>query len=423
MENRILTRAEIETYAKHMICPKELADNPLLPSEKGIEAFNHYPFRQSSDLYCGDSKPSLMIDELIASLNRGLNPEKEPIILLSDGKDSMSIALALSKMNRKCKTLTLLRAEDHNLRGFIEDKCKQMNHTPFFVEIDDIVDAFDGELFAKSCSLMDNPVLDQGMIFFLFGLKVFFEKVDLAPSSCQFIDGLGNDEHLGYLPSKSQMYSYKLSKLGIWKFNKYLPNFLNWYIRSPAESQGDLSALACFFDFKGSNDLNSFFSKIYVKSDAEFIDFRSFCRGAYHDHQCMISKTKVAAYAHGAEIFYPWTDPLLSAYCFNLPKEDKFNIDKMHNKVILRELLQRDLSWMQSKRGVDLFIDLDVKKFIAILSNYVSNDVIDKIMQTKFITTSVKKRALLELLNLSGYLYANDYSKDGIRNLLFGENK
>ncbi|HCM1362427.1 TPA: hypothetical protein N2903_001671 [Vibrio parahaemolyticus] len=413
----MLTKEHIETYAKHMICPPSLSNKPY----EGLNAYNNYRFRQASLNYTGNSDPSKMMEKMISCLERMLDDEKEPIILLSDGKDSMSLALALSKMNIKCRTLTLLRNEDYDLKCFIEGKSKQMGHEPYFVEVNDIIDSFEDDLFMKSCSFMDNPVLDQGMIFFLFGLNLFFKQSKLDPKSCQFIDGLGNDEHLGYLPSKSQLKSYKLSQLGLWKFNKYLPNFVNWYIRSPAESQGDLSALSCFFDFKNAYDLNLFFSKIKVKSDVEYIDFRAFSRGAYHDHQCMIGKTKAASSAHGADIVYPWTDSEISEYCFNLPLNVKFNFDKLKNKIILRDLLDTELSWKQEKRGVDLFMDLNISKFKVILSNYVDPDIFERVLNAKLIPLSVKKRALLELLNLSGYLYSNGYSRKDIRNVLCGE--
>ncbi len=414
----MLTKAQIETYAKHMICPPELSPN--FSENLGLDIYENYRFRQASLNYNGASDPSLMMDKLIDCLNRGLVPGKEPIILLSDGKDSMSIALALSKMNIKCNTLTLLRNEDDKLRKFIKNKCSQMGHTPYFVEVNDIIDSFDHDLFVKSCSYMVNPVLDQGMIFFLFGMKIFFEQSKLTPASCQFIDGLGNDEHLGYMPSKFQKKSYQISKIGLWKLKKFLPKIFNWYIRSPAESQGDLSALACFYDFKSAYDLNKFFSKIRVKSDIEYIDFRAFSRGFYHDHQCMIGKTKAATYANDAQIIYPWTDEIISSFCFNLPSEFKFNYKELKNKIILRNLLQKELSWHQEKRGVDLFMDLDISKFVHILTHYVDIDVVNLILKEKFIPSSVKKRALLELLNFSGYLHVNGYSREDIKNLLLG---
>lgn len=414
----MLKKEDIETYAKHMICPPELSDKNS--DNLGFDRYNNYRFRQSGLNYTGNSEPSQIMAQMISCLERTLNIKKEPVILLSDGKDSMSLALALSRMNLKCKTLTLLRNEDYKLKHFIEEKCKQMGHEPYFVEVNDIVNSFDHELFMKSCSFMNNPVLDQGMIFFLFGLDIFFKQSNLNPSSCQFIDGLGNDEHLGYLPSKAQQKSFKLSRFGLWKLNSYLPNFVNWYIRSPAESQGDLSALSCFFEFKNAYNLNSFFSKITVNSDVEYIDFRAFSRGSYHDHQCMIGKTKAASYAHGADIIYPWTDPIISEYCFNLPLNVKFNFRELKNKIVLRKLLEDELSWRQEKRGVDLFMDLDISKFKNILSNYVDSDIIERVLSARLLPVSVKKRALLELLNLSGYLFSNNYSRQDVRKMLLG---
>ncbi len=140
---------------------------------------------------------------------------------------------------------------------------------------------------------MDNIVLDQGYLLWLYGLKLFFETNNLDPSEYEVIDGSGNDEYLGYLMSILLWRSFKLSMSGIWKIlPKSLKSF-KWYIRSPAESHGDLSTLACFFDISQAYDLNEYFSKIpkSIKRE-EYLDFRAFSRGSFHEHQCMMGKQK-----------------------------------------------------------------------------------------------------------------------------------
>ena len=255
-------------------------------------------------------------------------------------------------------------------------------------------------------------------IFFLFGMKSFYSHSGLLPDNCQFIDGLGSDEPLGYLPSKFQYRSHKLSGFNFWKFIPDYPSWLRWYIRSPAESQGDLSALSCFFRFGKAYDINSYFSKIPSSSDQELVDFRAFSRGKFHDHQCMIGKTTTAARYFGSGIIYPWQESSVASFCFLLPGSFKYDFKLLKNKLCVRDLLMTHLGWNQTKRGVDLFFDLNEDKIRNILSYYVDEDIYQRISHVGFLPRSMRKRALLELLNLVGYLTSRRYDRAGIRAFL-----
>lgn len=408
----------LATFAKHMVCPESLTANGSSGlSELGNRDYENYCFRHDSDLYRGDNEPEDILSKVIAALSRQLQPGKEVVLLLSDGKDSMTLALALSKMKVKCTTLTLLRDDDEEMRSYISKTCHSLGHTPHFVTVSSIVDSFDKEIFLSACKSMPHPVLDQGFLFFLFGLKVFFSESELEAKSCQFIDGLGNDESLGYLPSKMQERSLKLSKLGLWKLKPKFITELNWYLRSPAESHGDLSSLAGFFKIDSALDLNSYFGEVANKSD--LIDFRAFSRGSFHDHQCMMEKTKVAAAYFESTIIFPWTDHDLSNFCFNIPINQKYDLKRGINKLPLRQLLEKELGWQQEKRGVDLYFDLDLEFFTGVIVLGMAPEwAFDKIINNCFLTDYVKKRAVLELINLSGYMRSKGYDFKDIESLL-----
>ena len=83
--------------------------------------------------------------------------------MLSDGKDSMGIALALSRMGIQCRTLTFLRNSDDALKKFIKSVAQKLNHKPYFITVEEIQSNFVKEEFIDSCKYMDNPVLDQGL--------------------------------------------------------------------------------------------------------------------------------------------------------------------------------------------------------------------------------------------------------------------
>lgn len=409
---------KLATYAKNMICPN-LWSNDI--SEQGQKDFSVYKYRENSSHYKGDSLPDtkIFMEKLTGSLEK-LPSNKTPLLLLSDGKDSLGLALAYSKLGIKCQTLTLLRKNDSELKNYILSTTKKLGHEAHFVDIEEIIHEFDTEVFLNSCKYMDNPVLDQGYIFFLFALSKFFNTNHLESSDFIVVDGLGNDETLGYLPSRNQLISYKLSSLNLWKFIPNSLSFIRWYIRSPSESHGDLSALSCFFNISNAYDLNKYFKYIHkTESDVEYISFRAFSRGSFHDHQCMMGKTRTSAKYLGVEYCFPWIDQELADFCFNLPQKEKYDFKSKTNKLLLRKLLKENIEWEQNKRGIDLFFDLDINYFSEkIVLKVVPKNLVDTILKKNSVPRDVKQRALLELLNFYGFCLSKGYKANEIEEVL-----
>jgi asparagine synthetase B (glutamine-hydrolysing) len=399
---------EIATHARHVICPRSLigSDHRDDIAAIGERDFARYPYRHLGSRYRADSVYSeeLLIDGIKRALQPLLGGERKPLLLLSDGKDSMSLAVGLAELGVRCTTLTLLRREDSTLREYVEATARRLGHAPHFVTSEQALAAFDPQVFLEACSKMDGPVLDQGFIFFLFGMKVFFERNSLDPRDYVVLDGLGNDEYFGYLPSKDQLRAYRLARYGLWRGVPDSMPWLSWYLRSPAEAQGDLSALACFFPIRDTHNLNLYFALVpHSLEPCAFVDFRAFSRGSFHDHQCMMGKTRAAAMYLGTIAVFPWLNSELADWCFNLPVAQKFDFAKVTNKLPLRNMLARRVAWSQTKRGVDLYYDLDNTSFPRTMAAVVSSRPIERIARGGIFGTSVRSRAYLELLNLFGY--------------------
>lgn len=403
-------RATLATFARSMICPPSLmAVNPGEDlSRIGLADFDRYRYRHLSHFYRGDSECTEhnLLERIKAALEPAFANGRKPLLLLSDGKDSMALAVALAELGVSCTTLTLLRRKDTVLRQFVESVTSKLGHDPHFVTSDEALGAFDPHVLIAACGTMDTPVLDQGFLFFLFGMKLFFERSGLDPASFCVIDGLGNDEYFGYLPSRNQLHAYRLAALRLWKLRPDSLPTLRWYLRSPAEAQGDLSALSCFFQLRSAHDLNAYFRRVPRSLEPRaFVDFRAFSRGSFHDHQCMMGKTRAAAAYLGAAVQFPWLNPSLADYCFNLPVDRKFDFANLLNKLPLRQLLSRRFGWQQTKRGVDLFHDMDDLVFAKTIHTLVPGAIVGRIERSRIVNVavSVRCRAQLELVNLFGY--------------------
>jgi len=415
------SKKNIATFVKHMICPDNIINNNLI--ELGENDFNKYPYKHQQRQYAGNSIPSndILLENISNSLHNSLTSEKKILLLLSDGKDSMSLALAYHHLGISVTTLTLLRKEDSELRDYIKASAEAMGHKPFFLDVEEIISAFDANYFVEACKQLPYPVMDQALLFFVFGIKKFFEDSSIQASDYIVIDGMGNDETFGHLPTPNQLKAFKLSKAKLWKLVPHSAGRIRWFIRSPFESHGGLSALSCFFPIPKAHDLNKYFSfAANTLEPQEFVDFRAFSRGNFNDRQCMMGKTKIAARAAGTDVYFPWAEKELSHYVFNLPITSKFCFESLTNKLLLRDLLIEQIGWKQAKRGVDLYFDIDPMRF--------NKEILSLIVPSKFILTidkkaapkAIKQRAYLELINVVAYCNSRGWGEAEVNEILNG---
>jgi len=410
-----MNNAEISTVAKYMLYPDFLKEQCKLAKVNGATRdFENYRYRQSSLRHKGTNEPST--DMLLQKLAGAVQTQsaKTPILLLSDGKDSMALAVAYAELGVSVETVTFLRDDDNELRCFVENTCRKLGHKPNFITSSEILNNYSDEYFLKGCSNMNGLVLDQGFFYFLFGIKIFFERKRLNPKECVIVDGLGNDETFGYIPSRYQLNSLKISQFGLWKILPKLSKQLKWYFRSPSESHGDMSALACFYPLSNAESVNSCFERLPSYGDPEtIVDYRAFVRGNYHDHQCMMGKTKASAKTVGCEVIFPWLDEDLVDYIFNLPIASKYDFDKLENKLLLRKLLVEKIQWEQEKRGIDMYFDLDEDYLFNKIASLGAPVELSTCLKNGFLLPKyVGKRAMLEFMNLYGYCKAQGFSNE-----------
>jgi asparagine synthetase B (glutamine-hydrolysing) len=410
-----------------MVCPDSLqeADCHHDIAKFGLEDFNKFRFRHLSPNYTGTNKPSetILLEKIKAAVKNTLDPNKKPLLLLSDGKDSTAIALAMSELGISCHTLTILRNEDDDLKTHISTFAKKLGHKPVFVKTDEIISAFSANDFLEACGKQIEPVMDQAFFFVFFAIKHLCERTKISSNDLMLVDGSGNDEYFGLLPNRKQIHSYRLSLLNVWPFLQKIKRETKWYMRSPAESQGLLSAISCVFPFPESFSLNQYFSALGLSpKPLAMVDFRAFSRGYLEDRKCVMSKTINVANYFGAQVCFPWAANDLAEYCFNLPVSYKFDFKRLKNKILLRELLIKKLDWKQEKRGLDVYFDLDMASFKEqILSQIMPDKIIREIDKSFFLPEYVKKRAYLELLNFYGFCVARGMAHKDIAGLLFGK--
>ena len=84
------------------------------------------------------------------------------------------------------------------------------------------------------------------------------------------------------------------------------------------------------------------------------VDARGLLRGRHFEMGSQKEKIVLAAEAVGARSVHPYQDPRVTDYYFNLPRSSRYDADRLVNKVLLRELLNRRLGYDErliGKRG------------------------------------------------------------------------
>lgn len=407
---------KISLYARNMIGLSEKDDFYL----QGKKDFVNYRFKQAS---VKDSESSYHFqdierikDSIFKSLVKQLPNDKEKVLLLSDGKDSLTIALAMHKLGVKFTTLTLLKDDDVELKEYLVRVTSSLGVSSFFYNVTELLDSYSFGDFVDHMSNADYPIMDQAYLFFYLGVKKFLEDKKSNDDFC-FIDGMGNDEYFGHMPNSNQLKSFALSKL---KLHKLTSNRkLRFYLRTEAESQGILSALSFFYDIQYSLDLEEYFryAACSVKNKKDLMDFRAFSRGQFLDKLQMSYKTKLAASSLNQYFCFPWEEEEVSDIIFNLPQNLKFDLKGMKNKIILRLILESEIGWNQSKRGVDLYEGVSIETLLHLSSN-VPEKAVDIIVRSKMASLKIKKRALLEIVNLYSYMKAKGFSNEEFLDVL-----
>jgi len=398
-------KKEYLSFAKYMV---SLPVNDDGAFEVGKNDFNSYSFvipkgSPSNDFSSYKTYADAVLKRIAAVVSDNTS-QKRIVLLLSGGKDSLSIALALSEFGVPFETITFLRDEDSKLKSYLEKVTFKMRIKSTFISTREISDRFDYHEFKESFHFASYPMMDQAYLFYYFGLKLFIEHSadeNFINDFC-FIDGMGNDEYFGHLPTKKQQQSFALSKMGFYKLVK--SGFHRYYLRSPSESQGLLSGLSYFFEIKVESNIEKYFSYAVscIKSEHDFLSFRAFSRGQYLDKVQMAYKIKLASTALGMSCFLPWEDESLQSLVVRLPLSFKFDLKEGRNKVLLRNILTDKLAWSQDKRGIDLFVDLSVND-LRDFSKDVPDVLSDRIFKAKLASFDLKKRAILELVNFYAF--------------------
>ncbi|QEF99621.1 hypothetical protein Mal15_36870 [Stieleria maiorica] len=315
-------------------------------------------YDEPSDLFkedIGQPEPFDPITCLAESMDASDVDLSQCKLLLSEGKDSTGIAIALAELGVKVDCVTFANS-DSNV-DMVTDVAHRFGHRLEVVRYDDLKIPDD---HLQTLSQVFEPTVDQAFLsYLLLPASVFQGSV--------IIDGMGNDFYMGHLPTKDQFKATNWCAVA----NRIVPRGLRDRIKRRLFPNRDYCGipLRTFSECQGL--YNGFDRGVLRNEIAEprsldeldrrwqefgFQKGRALSRGRYLDTYSFCGKSIALAEMAGAKIFFPWADPKIAERFEGLPPESKYQWPTV-NKLPLREAINKRFHYEQAKVGFRAPID------------------------------------------------------------------
>lgn len=336
---------------------KHLLNAGIMPMPDN--AAGEFPYYQ--DQSNATSVPS--VETLMELLTKAVQKQVKEgaALMLSMGKDSVSLALAIQKADlaSKIRAYTYSDSEANSearqaaqIAGRLGITHHELTMPENASDIRSAMEHFFTHSPRPSC---DPTVIPYATCLYSEGIK-----------QTQIMDGTGNDSYAGVLmpPRKKLLLNFH-KYIGrhkvVQNLRQYLPigNKLNMFAMP--------FILTCFYThphfriheidefFNDDTNVNEAWNRpleeVIGRSD---IDIRTFFTHHF-DQYGVINKAQCVAESLDCDLALPWMDKAVSNYYFHLPKAHKYNAQKGENKTLIRAMLAEYLYYDANAVGKHIF--------------------------------------------------------------------
>lgn len=289
------------------------------------------------------------IDSLAKAMDVSGVDLNQCLLLLSEGKDSTGIAIALAELGVKADCLTFANS-DTNVE-LVTDIAKRFGHRLEVVRYDDFTIP---ESSLESLANVFEPSVDQAFLSYLLLPQDRFQNRTV-------IDGMGNDLYMGHLPTKQQLLATKVCNA----VNLVSPKWFSDSLKGKCFQNSE----RCGIPFRSFSECQGFYNGfdrnlirklIAAPRSLDFIDqqwksigfekARALSRGRYLDTYSFSGKSISLAEMASAKIYFPWADEKVALQFGRLSPDAKYQWPTI-NKLPLREAINRRFNYQQPKVG------------------------------------------------------------------------
>lgn len=297
---------------------------------------------------------------LTESLQSKLPAKSEATLMLSSGKDSVGLTIALANAGHTGKVTAMTYSEVGSTNSEAEvaatiAKKAGLKHIVIALPTDTTeVRTAMQTFFANSAQPVSDPVA-----------PAYILAIHRAGTQNQYLlDGTGNDLYMGILPPKKQ----KWYRFGPGECNvadllqPFIPfhSPLNKFIRPPSDGP-ILGRLALrqpeTSQFLPTVQTNPFWRQTGQNKllSGDYQRFFQHMRAYYYDGAHTTRVREEIANAGHNTLVLPYMDEALNAYYRQLPVSACYDLEKGRNKLLLRQLLLEELDYDADKIGKKIF--------------------------------------------------------------------
>ncbi len=308
----------------------------------------------------GRSRPDagMLKSLLVQSVERQLAGESDPVLMLSSGKDSTALAVALSELGRAdVNALTFVSETQVDEGEYAAELCRRLglSHRRISVPRDKPLPS---DLFDRLFQTAPLPCADDCQLPYLYAMSE-------AEGAGSIMDGSGNDVYVGHVPSRNDRRRQLLRVR-----NRRLAHVLESAVPSctrRAQLLRNSAEIIFVLGLLHHREVERFYPG-FVETDpfwcsavAPFqqrsvFDFRAVIRGRHYDQMSVALKAVTAAGTIGAGVAFPWCDDAVADFYFNLPQERRFDSRRFVNKLLVREMLRDAVDYPDAEIGKRYFL-------------------------------------------------------------------
>ncbi|MDJ0954141.1 MAG: asparagine synthase-related protein [Acidimicrobiia bacterium] len=317
-----------------------------------------------------DQKPSTerLYELIVTSLQRRLDKcGRNGVLMLSSGKDSVTLAIALADLGYDIPCVTYRAEEANTEHEYAAAFCRRLGLRHRTIEMP----TDPGRVRSHLLSFFEKavaPSADHAMIPFIVTIA------ETGIESGGIIDGGGNDGYMGYLPSSRRRKKRTFRIRGRWAQEMVaratpIDSRVNYLARSrsgaawPGRNLRHHEMRPLFADAIDP-------AERWRREDRKLRGWADIDRAQANmlrqiEGSRTPDKVRLVAQTREMEAVLPYCDQELADYCFNLPVDQRYNESTRTDKILLRQLLKERIDYDAESVGESFFAFAGASFFTA----------------------------------------------------------
>lgn len=309
-----------------------------------LEFQKKFPFELAQSRCDQEPSVRVLLDRLAQATETACNAGSGTTLLLSGGLDSTSIAIAAKELGRNDVTcVTYGEPERQSEIELAQGVCRRIGLRHEAHILDTASPRICRDLITYAGSAPE-PCADPALTACISSLQAY------SANNMVVLDGSGSDYYFWTPPRPFDLLKMRfgLSRLPIVSHIRQLvPVYLPYerLLSTPLEPFLLHGSWLRHCDsrrfYEESANTHEFWLKEFrEQAEAPREEARYRNRAIYVGPGAHMKKIRNAALSVGAHAQFPWSDPLVADYCFNLPERNRFDRGMRKSKIIVREMLR-----------------------------------------------------------------------------------